>query len=296
MSRGLRWLIPAATSLLPLVPEAAVPALAGAVGTLLWATLPARRRVIAGNLEYLAPGSTTTERRRLEQATFRNFAACWHDTLRLARLDAPQVRRLVDWPTRHNLDAALAHGRGVVLVSPHLGGVEMSAACLAAHGYAVTALAEAIDPALFDLLRRHRARGGVTLLRPDEATLAYGALRRGEVLAIVADRAIVRPGIEVAFCGGRRRMPIGPAAFARRAGAPVVVASMVRRPSGPPFYLGVTEPARLPGPSPEEMTALVAQDFSRLLHAHPDQWFVFQPDWLAPQAPPFAAAVAGRTS
>jgi KDO2-lipid IV(A) lauroyltransferase len=108
----------------------------------------------------------------------------------------------------------------------------------------------------------------------------YRALKRGEVVAIVADRAIDGPATHVDFCSGRRMMPTGPAAFALKAGAPIFVAAFVRRHPTDTQYLVLSRRLECASDNPVEVTGAMARAFGDLVAAHPDQWMVFQPGWL----------------
>src|SRR5262249_31691887 len=102
--------------------------------------------------------------------------------------------------------------------------------------------------------------------------------------AVVIDRLIDGPGLEVDFCGDRRVVPVGAAAFARRTGAPLVLLRITRRADGSGYDL-MTEPAIAPHGSTEELTRTLAAQLGRVVREFPDQWFVFEPRWLGPVRP-----------
>lgn len=245
-----------------------------------WWMLPARRRGIETNLSFIAADRSPRERRRLSRATFRNFAYVWVDFLRLPWLMREDVLELADVAGRALFDEAVDAGRGLVLVSPHLGAIDMAGVYAAAAGYPVTGLVEDIDPALLDVVRRYRASTGMEIvtvrggLRP-----ALAALRRGGVVVTGGDRAIAEAGLTVDFCGGRRPFPLGPAALALRAGAPIGVAYLVAQATGPRPYRLVVHSVRPPVGTAESLTRQIADDMSAVVLAYPDHWFVFRSDW-----------------
>ena len=98
-------------------------------------------------------------------------------------------------------------------------------------------------------------------------------------MAVVADRLIDGPRLEVDFCGDRRVVPVGPAAFARGTGAPVVLLHITRRNNASGYDL-VTEPAMTPVGTTEEVTRSIAAQLARIVRRFPDQWFVFEAGWL----------------
>jgi lauroyl/myristoyl acyltransferase len=129
------------------------------------------------------------------------------------------------------------------------------------------------------------------LSRRTGAVAAYRTLQRGGILGLIADRLIDGPGIPVAFSDSTRVLPIGPAAFARRAGASVLVCGLVRRPNQHPPYEFLIEAVLEPAGSVEDLTRLIAAALARLVERYPDQWFVFQDGW-GPDRPVRTAGTA----
>ena len=277
-------LIPAGTFLLRFLPRPAAIALAYIVGDLCGLLCTARRQAIDRNLSRTAPGAGTSDRRRLRRATFRHFAAIWVDFLRVPLLTRGAIVDLVRWNTRGNLDTALQQGKGAIIMTAHVGALDLAGIYLAALGYPISVVVEGIEPALYDVWRRYRASTGMRVLsRRRGAVAAYRALRRGEVVAVVADRVIDGPRLEVDFCGDRRVVPVGPAAFALRTGAPVVLLQITRRDDGSGYDL-VTEPAMTPSGTTEEVIQSIALELARIVRRFPEQWFVFDAGWLGERA------------
>lgn len=287
-------LIVAATALLRVVPSRMAEAVAGAAGTVCWLLLTTRRRTLLENLTHTAPSATPAERRRLSHATFRNFAWCTLDLLRAPHLSADDMRARVQIDGRHHLDAAIAAGRGVVLVSPHLGAVELGGRCMTAFGYTAAGFAEdSADPRLAAVYRRYRDVEGITVLPLGGSALAAVRwLRRGGNLVLFADRAIGTRAHVVRFCGGWRPLPAGVGSLTRQTGAAVLF-SYLARVSGPQSaYRWVIEPpptTDLASLDERAATELVADRLSAIVMRHPDQWFVFQPAW---QPDPPASGIA----
>jgi len=277
-------LIPAGTFLLRFLPRNAAIVLAYIVADLCVLLCAARGRAIDQNLARTAPSAGRSERRRLRRATFRHFAGIWVDFLRVPFLTRGAILDLVRWSTRPNLDAALRQGKGSVIVTAHVGALDFAGIYLAALGYPISVVVEDIDPRLYRIWRRYRASTGMRVLsRRHGAVGAYRALRRGEIVAVVADRLIDGPRLEVDFCGDRRVVPIGPAAFALRTGAPVVILQIARRDDGSGYDL-VTRPAMAPSGTTEELTRSIAVELTRIVRRFPEQWFVFEAGWLGERA------------
>ena len=184
----------------------------------------------------------------------------------------------------------MARGKGTVIVTAHLGPYELASACVASMGYKIHGMVENLDPVLLDALASYRAATGMQLVNmKDGLRAAYRVLGQNELLALVADRAIgeARGAVEVPFAGGVRPMPIGPAVFAQATGAAIVTAFASKNPAGRPRYLMEFDPPFwAEGRDEADRMRLMARIVERMeaaIRRNPDQWFVFQPDWIEPE-------------
>ena len=113
------------------------------------------------------------------------------------------------------------------------------------------------------------------------------ALRRGEIVAMLADRAYGTPVARVPFLGDPAPFPVGPYLLASLAEAPLVHVFSVRKPGGHYQFYGFP-PERLKAPSRQEREAFLADCAARyaqrlevLVKQYPFQWFNFYPFWTA---------------
>ena len=261
----------------------------------------ARRDALRENMAHLAPVRSAAQRERLVRQAFVHLLEGATDLWRLpslaARHDhsrATHARRadtleaLAAIEGREHLDAALALGQGVIAVTPHLGPYELGGALLARLGYPVHAVVERLDEATLAALARYRAATGMALVPRDVgARPLLRLLRDGQVVLLVADRVVGGgESLIVPFGNGARRVPTGPAALALASGAPVLVGSIVRVVGESARYRVRLEPPLLADRTGdaardrEALTRRLAQRLAALATAHPEQWFVFQPDWL----------------
>ena len=252
-----------------------------------YAALPERRAILLDNLRHTAPGASDEMRRRLARNTFGYIADCQVDLYRLVGRPPNEVPEMIDVRGMENLEAARRLGRGVIIVTAHLGNYELGAACLGALGVPVHAIVEDVEPEMLALLDQYRTATGMrTISRNRGARDAYRVLKSGEVLLLVADRVIgdTSDVVELPFCEGRRAVPRGPAVLSLATGAPIVVGIAVRTPDGPRRYRIVLEPPIMPdGTEPDAASTLTRKVTDRLAAAvreYPDQWFVFQPGWI----------------
>jgi KDO2-lipid IV(A) lauroyltransferase len=190
---------------------------------------------------------------------------------------------------RDHLDAARALGAGVLIVTGHLGPYELGGAWMAALGYPVHAMVEDLDPDVLDALGSYRQATGMRLISMKQGLRAvYRLLQEGQIVLLVADRAIGegagRGSVDVPFCDGIRSIPTGPATFAMATGAPIVVGHITLNPAGTPRYLVEFDPPLVPRERGDEerlrLTRLIADRLAAAVRDHPDEWYVFQPQWI----------------
>jgi KDO2-lipid IV(A) lauroyltransferase len=152
-------------------------------------------------------------------------------------------------------------------------------------GQPVTAVALPHPEARLDwLFNRQRQRSGVGVipLGPKAARRCLEALRRGQVLGLLADREFGRNGVEVQVWGRTLLLPRGPATLSLRTGAPVVPTFLLREgpwrfrlccepPIWPPAHAGRPEQAV------RALTHAYAAAWSRYVERVPEQWLMFHP-------------------
>jgi KDO2-lipid IV(A) lauroyltransferase len=223
------------------------------------------RGALERNLGRLVGTSDRRTVRRLARQGFEHFALSFADFLRLGRIGAPGLRGAIEVHGERHLAAARRSGRGVILLSAHLGSWECGAAWLASRGIPLRLVARPHRSRLVErFFARRRGAWGVRRLheRPLWRAVA-GALRRGEWVALMADRC--PPDARGSVCAFA-------AALARRTGALVVPAVMVRLPDR--RHAAFVEPPV----GPDRVGAHDIRDTLRgYLRRYPAQWSAFEP-------------------
>jgi KDO2-lipid IV(A) lauroyltransferase len=210
------------------LPRPARLALARALAHRVSGWFPAERARVRANLAHVRPHASAAERDALVAEIFRHFAICFADLISTNRSEAQPDRLVTRIEGDEHLLAAVAEGRGLVLVTAHLGNWELGGRLLAARlgrPTHVVVAAEA-DPRVERFLRggpspvRFVRRGDPTAMVP-----LVGALRRGEIVALQGDRALgTRGDALVDFFGEPAPFPLGPFVLGRAAAVPVVPA------------------------------------------------------------------------
>lgn len=196
------------------------------------------RKAIAGNLQAVLGRCGAWERERRIFRTLWNFSWCL--TERYERLSTERIAQVESEPEAAEIWRELtSSGRGLIVVTAHLGAWEVGSAVPAARdGLRVHVVREEeTDPKaqrfIAELIRSRNGGLYTThFARADDPQLGVAlldALRRGEVVALQADRPrATGRSVQVELFGRPYPLPIGPAALARAAGVPIVPVFVTR--------------------------------------------------------------------
>lgn len=261
------------------------------VAAVLFALVPDRRRGAIRNLQQVLH----TDRWTASWAAlhlFSEFAFCTSEAMEQYSPRPGPLR--VDRPDPDPVQQALADGRGVVVLTGHLGSWDIAAKALRDLGRPVNVvMAHEINATSQDFVRTAREHAGMRLVLSDTSVLSslglVSALRRNEIVAIQFDRALGAGGVRMLpFLGAPAPFPSGPFVLARLARAPVVPVFVLR--VGPRHYhiqagqrIDVPREARNPEVLDRVMYEAVRQ-LEEVVRDHPTQWFQFAPFWPDPAA------------
>ncbi len=181
------------------------------------------RNMGVANLQHAYPDMSSEECHRLIRQVFINFGMSLMEFLLFDRIGSEQLPLYVDTSGAEHLRNAYNQGRGVILVTAHMGNWEIAARyCTQIMGYPLTVVArDADDPAATLLTNRIRERGGYSVLSKGNAILGVvRALKQQHLVALLCDQNA--EDLWVPFFGRPAGVVAGPAAIALRTGAPVV--------------------------------------------------------------------------
>ena len=222
-------------SLLERIPRSWAYALAVVAARVAWLLSPLARPRLEYNLQVACPElkDDPATLRRLSRLNFRNHAKAYADLMQLPRERVESMGPRLKVDGLRYLDEARAMGKGVLVVSCHMGSYEEAAAIWSATQAPVSLFAEELEPrALFEWYRDTRARLGISVLPLDHGGIrkVLQALREQEIVITAIDRDITGTGYLMPFFGKLAPIPLGPAAIALRLGTPLVPVCVYRRP------------------------------------------------------------------
>ncbi len=261
-----------------------------------------RHRLVAQeNLDRAYGGAlSVAERESIIRGVYRNLGL-----ILVEMIYSPRLLGRGRWKERFIIEGeehartAMAHGRGVIFVSGHIGNWEMLGAAASLLGYPLHTMYRPLDnPFLDRYVRRHRTRFGQRLI-PQTGSVAplVRCLRGGGFLGLLVDQNQSAGGIFVEFFGRQAATMRIAAALQRRTGAPIVTGYSRR--TGllryrvhidAPIWCNRTDDA-------EGDMRRVTQEFTRRLETYvrdvPGQWLWLHRRWRTrPPEVPLPRAVA----
>jgi len=257
-------------------------AVAGGAGVVAGRLSHRRRALIAGHLARIEGRPVAAA--AVDRA-FASYGRYWLEAFRLPAVATADLEPAMCYEGIGNLERARALGRGVLLAMPHVGAWDWGGAWLAASGFPLTVVAEALQPeelAAWFAGWRERLQMRVIPLDARAGAGVLAALHRGEVIGLLCDRDITGDGIEVDFFGERTRLPAGPATLAARSGAPLLPCCVLFEGD---HHRGIILPpldtTRRGGLRADvaRITQEMADALAGLIRRAPEQWHVFQPNW-----------------
>ncbi len=250
------------------------------------------RAELERNLAVALPDLPPRDLRRLAWHNFRNHSKAYADLMRLPVARVEDLRSLLRVQGIEHLEAARERGRGVLVVSAHMGSWEVAAAIWSATVAPVSLFAEELEPLeLYEWYRCTRARLGISVLPLTRAGLrqVLQALDNQEMVVTAIDRDILGTGIEVDFFGRPARIPEGPAAIALRRGTPLLPVAVYRLADDtfqaygyPPIF---AEPTGDRAGDVRRVTGELVRRLEEMIREHPDQWHMPHRIWAEDAAP-----------
>jgi len=255
-------------------------------GWLLFSVLRIRRRVTLQNIQ-AALGLRRAARVLLARKVYAHLCTGALELFRASALQRREAERMLGRSGLALLRRHLAKGRGLLVLSAHVGQWDLLACAAARCGLKVNVVTREIKTGWLNRVwMEERAACGVRLLPArGSARAIVAALRRNEVVALVLDQH--EPGgAVVPFLGRPAATGTALARLARATGAPVVPVFLLREGLG--FRLVVEEPLKVErGDDVVEVTAAFNHVIEAQVLETPEQWLWLHRRWkvAAPQHP-----------
>lgn len=216
---------------------------------------------------------------------FRNFAKYLADFFRFEKLDRGYIDKNIKLENLHYFDQALASGKGVIVLTAHLGNWELGGVVLAQLGYPFWAVALSHkNKKVNDFFVAQRARKGVNVITLGKAIRScISEIKNNHMVALVGDRDFTEKGIVIDFFNKPTHFPEGPAALSLMTGASIIPGFMLRNPDNS-FTLRIEKPVEFKptGDKAKDLANLITvykNIFEDYIRRYPDQWYIFRRFW-----------------
>ena len=295
------WLYRAAERVINSLPRWLVLPAAAAAGNAAYDLGGSKRQLLHANLARplgLSPDDPRVA--RAARRAFRNYAKYLVDMMRIGEITEKQAVRLVHIENPELLGDARTAGKGVLMCTAHIGGMDLLGPRLKLMGESMHVVADDTTYGrLYDRLAAARARQSIFLIGWRNLRGLFRAVRDGKNLVLFCDGGYRRGDVPVEFCGEATTFPLGPATMAAKSGAAMLPVACQRTRDDrfvarglPLVFCASTEPAEI-----HRATQAVADALGGVIAEDPGQWYMFRPVWPetdADRAQALAALAAAR--
>ncbi len=254
------------------------------------------RRVGQRNLKLALPQVPAPQRTRILRHVFRNLGWQLVEFCRLPRYSAENTKQWIRTEGLEHYLGAQARGRGVLVLTGHLGAWELSSFYHSLMGHPMGMVIRRLDNRLLDeYVNGIRCLHGNKVLHKDDfARGLLHAMRAGETVGILMDTNMTPPqGVFVRFFGVTACTASGLARVALKTGAAVVPGFLLWEAAERKYVLHFgRELAFVKSGDPEADILAATQQCNDVLESwirrYPDQWLWIHRRWKT--QPPSAAA------
>lgn len=183
------------------------------------------RHVGMRNLALAFPEMSVAERKSILRGEFTSLGRQLAELCQFPRYTPENIDKVVVYDGLENYEQAYARGKGVMFLTAHFGGWELSAFAHSLHGHWVNIVMRPMDnPYLDRMLQSYRTMHGNKVVPKDDFVRGLlAAMKAGETVGILMDTNMTPPqGVFVDFFGIKACTASGLARIALRTDAAVV--------------------------------------------------------------------------
>ena len=191
------------------------------IGALLdFALSPGKRERVRRNLRGIGGSAGASD----VLCIFRHHAANMVEMFASSRWSPEEVSKHIESADTSILDKALEEGKGIILVTVHIGNWELAAQFLSQCGYSLHVVAGVqMNRFLTGAVKRAKERQGIRVINPEHSyRRLFRALSSNGLVALLLDGDIYRGGTEVELFSRRMVMPRGAVRLSASSGAPLI--------------------------------------------------------------------------
>ena len=256
------------------------------LGELAYRTDRRHRIIVQHNLKFAFPSWEEHRIAEVSRRVFHNIGKTLTEMIHCTRMSPDDIRARCRLKGEEHFLSALEAGRGIILVSAHLGNWEIGLQYLACHlGKRVHLVVRPLAPRRLDRWVNHaRTRFGNHLISKKQAfPKMLKAARENGIVALMADLSSRKQSVAVDYFGRRARTSPAAALLAARCRAPIIAAFTTRNPDGS-FSIEISPPIAVQrsGNLKDDLrrnTQRITDIVEMAVRAHPDQYLWLQKRW-----------------
>jgi KDO2-lipid IV(A) lauroyltransferase len=273
--------------LLGLLPRRAARGIGAGVGALAYRILPRLRSVGTKNLEIAFPEWSEAQRQEVLRKLYRNLGWELAEFCQMPGYTPENTRSFLRYDGLERYVAARDKGKGVLIVTGHLGAWELSSFYHSLMGHPMSMVIRRLDNAKVDqLVNGIRCLHGNRVLHKDDfARGLLGAMRHGESVGILMDTNMTPPqGVFVPYFGRLACTASGLARVALKTGATVLPGFMLWEDAEQKYVLHFGEEIVFDRTGDDEVdtvanTAKCTAAIEAYVRQYPDQWLWVHRRW-----------------
>jgi KDO2-lipid IV(A) lauroyltransferase len=239
------------------------------------------------NLEMAMPELSEQERRKILEGVFNNLGRLLGEFSQFLKIRHDNISDVVVYDGFENYAQAAAKGRGVLMLTGHMGAWELCAFSHGVYGYPLSFLARPLDnPLLEKMIARYRALSQNTPIDKNNSVReVLKRLKQGKDVGLLIDaNTLASEGVFCDFFGIPACSTTGLAVFALRSDAPVVPGFLTWDENLKKHVLRFEPeiPLIKTGDFKEEVainTARFTNAIEECVRRHPEQWLWIHKRW-----------------
>jgi KDO2-lipid IV(A) lauroyltransferase len=272
--------------MLQLMPLGMVRWLARTLAAVIYTVLPVRKKLTLFQLRRAFPDKGESDIQQIARGSYVNLLTTIFELMWTPRLDERRLREVLRIHDAHVVKNAMRRGSGVIMMSGHFGNWEwLSIGASRLMGFSATVVVHPIPNRAVDELVEgwRRVMGNRIVDMGLSLREIIRALRNREIVALLADQSGPSGALYVRFFDHFAATYEGPAAFALRTGAPIVMCFALRAADGNYDVVQEEVPTSdlrgLTDDNLKELTRRHVRALERMVRAHPDQWLWQHKRW-----------------
>ncbi len=248
--------------------------------------LTGRRNIALDNLRHAFPEKSETELQTITRGAFRNYGIVFAELLWFPNLNRSILERLLIPKNISLMHEVHAGGNGAVMLAGHFGNWELIALGMAyLSGLPLTIIVQTQNNTLVDkMINRHRSQfGNIVVPKGMSIREILTTMKNGGIVAIAPDQSGPNEGVFVNFFGRMTATHQGPAVFALRCNAPILMGFIIRKDDcSYDVILEIVPSDDLKGDTEENVAELTRRHTALLesyIRKYPDQWLWMHRRW-----------------